>query len=253
MKLVYQDEGGTAPHEPYLVVAGVIVDGDRQLVAIENHLDILLQKHIPEEDRDGFIFHATDIWSGKKYFSDRERWPFERRLEILGDLARIPGHFDVPVAWGFIEKAKFPDLKMAIAFDAAGIDVARHIMAFTDCSLVVEYFMRECTKNEIALIIAEDRDIVRQAVKEAIALYRSPAELKAWGLDKKQLLPFRHIRDTVHFAKKPESRHLQLADACTFVIKGHLTNQVRGDSFYAELKKMLLVHPNPDSFLAKAS
>jgi hypothetical protein len=244
MKLVYQDEGGTAAHEPYLVVTGAIVDGDRQLVAIENHLDILVQKHIPEEDRESFIFHATDIWSGKKYFSDRDKWPFEKRLDILRGLSRIPGHFDVPVAWGYIEKSKFPDPKMAIAFDPEEVEVARHIMAFTDCSLVVENFMRECTTNEIALVIAEDRDIVRQAVKEAIALYRSPAQLKAWRLDKKKLLPFRHIRDTVHFAKKSESRHLQLADACTFFIKGHLTNQVKGDFLYAELKRMLLVHPN---------
>jgi hypothetical protein len=117
--------------------------------------------------------------------------------------------------------------------------------------VVVEDFMRDCT-NEIALIIAEDRDIVRRAVKEALALYRSPEQLKAWGLDKKHLLPFRRIRDTVHFARKPESRHLQLADACTFFIKGHLNRQVKGDFLYTELKPMLLVFPTQDS-LAQAS
>jgi hypothetical protein len=252
MKLVYQDEGGTAAHERYLVVSGVVVDGDRQLVAIENHLDILVQKHIPEPDRPGFIFHATDIWSGKKYFADRDKWSMERRLDILRDLARIPSHFDVPVAWGFVDKNEFPDPKFAIAFKSEEVDVAQHIMAFTDCSLVVEDFMRTCT-DEIALIIAEDRDIVRLAIKEAIALYRDPAKLKAWGLDKKQLLPFRRIRDTVHFAKKPESRHLQLADACTFFIRGHLNQQVNGDFLYSELKKMLLVFPAQDSSQAKAS
>lgn len=250
MKLVYQDEGGTAAHERYLVVAGVMVDGDRQLVAVENHLDILVQKHIPEGDRSGFVFHATDIWSGKKYFGDRNKWPMERRLDILRDLARIPGHFDIPIAWGFVDKNSFPDPNMAIAFKPEEIDVARHVMAFTDCSLVVEDFMRSCT-GEIALIIAEDRDIVRQAVKEALALYRSPQQLKAWKLDQKPLLPFRRIRDTVHFAKKPESRHLQLADACTFFIRGHLNQQIRGEFLYSELKQMLLVFPAQDS-LAEA-
>jgi hypothetical protein len=253
MKLVYQDEGGTASHERYLVVSGVVIDGDRQLVAIENHLDILVQKHIPEEDRQGFIFHATDIWSGTKYFKDRERWPQGRRLEILRDLARIPGHFDVPVAWGYVDKNEFPDPKFAITFDQEEVDVTRHVMAFTDCSLVVEDFMRTCTSSEIALIIAEDRDIVRRAVKEALALYRSPEQLKAWRLEKKELLPFRRIRDTVHFAKKPESRHLQLADACTFFIKGHLNQQVKGDFLYEELKQMLLVFPAQDSSQARVS
>ena len=127
MKLVYQDEGGTAVHELFLVVSGVVVDGDRQLVAVENHLDILVQKHIPEHDRPGLIFHATDIWSGAKYFKDRDKWPMERRLEILRDLARIPGRFDIPVAWGFVDKGKFPDPKFAIAFAQEEVEVARHV------------------------------------------------------------------------------------------------------------------------------
>ncbi len=48
MRLTYVDEGGIAKHEGFMVVSGAIIDGDRQLVAIENHLDILVQKHIPE-------------------------------------------------------------------------------------------------------------------------------------------------------------------------------------------------------------
>src|SRR5262245_3707207 len=75
MRLTYVDEGGIAKHEGFMVVSGAIIDGDRQLVAIENHLDILVQKHIPEEDRPGFIFHATEIWSGGGYFKDRNKWP----------------------------------------------------------------------------------------------------------------------------------------------------------------------------------
>jgi hypothetical protein len=175
------------------------------------------------------------------------------RLAILRDLARIPVHFDIPIAWGYVDKTVFPDPKFAIVFDPENIDVATHVMAFTDCSLVVEMFMRECTTNEIALLIAEDRDIVRLAVKQAHAMYRNPAELKKWRLDKKGLLPFRNIRDTVHFAGKSESRHLQLADACTFFIKGHLNRSVTDDFLYEELKRMLLVFPSSDSPHADAS
>jgi hypothetical protein len=245
MRLTYVDEGGIAKHEPFMVVSGVIIDGDRQLVAIENHLDILVQKHIPEEDRPGLIFHATDIWSGGGYFKDRDKWPRDRRLLILEDLSKIPKHFDVPVAWGYVDKSKFPDPKFACLFSTAEIDVATHVMAFTECSLVTEMFMHECT-NEITVIIAEDRDVVRRAVKEAHAMYRNPAEIKKYGLDKNPLLPFRHIRDTVHWAKKEESRHLQLADACTFFILGILNKRVLGEPFYSELRPMLLVFRDAD-------
>jgi hypothetical protein len=189
MRLTYVDEGGIAKHERFMVVSGAIIDGDRQLVAIENHLDILVQKHIPEEDRPGFVFHATDIWSGGGYFKDRSKWPRDRRLLILEDLSKIPKHFDVPIAWGYVDKSKFPDPKFACLFSTAEIDVATHVMAFTECSLVTEMFMRKCT-NEITVMIAEDRDVVRRAVKEAHAMYRKPAEIKKYGLDKIHCCPF---------------------------------------------------------------
>ena len=193
-------------HEPFMVMAGVMIEGDSQLVAVENHLDILAQKHIPEPDRDGFIFHATDIWSGKKYFDDRSKWPWEKRIPILEDLSKIPRHFDLPVAWAYIEKAKYPPLPLSRAnYTDKEIDVALHVSTFTDCSLVVELAMREI-KTEIALLIAEDREIVRAAVKQAHAWYRSKSEIQKHGLDKNNLLPFRHIRDTVHYAKKEENR-----------------------------------------------
>jgi hypothetical protein len=83
--------------------------------------------------------------------------------------------------------------------------------------------------------------VVRLAVKQAHAMFRNPSEIKKYGLDKNRLLPFRNIRDTVHCARKEESRHLQLADACTFFIKGHLNQQVVGDPFYSELRPQLLV------------
>jgi hypothetical protein len=202
MRLVYMDESGIAPHEPYMVMTGVMIEGDTQLVAVENHLDILVQKHIPENDRDGFIFHATDIWSGKKYFEDRNKWPWEKRFPILEDLSKIPRHFDLPVAWAFVEKAAYPPPPLSRSkYTDKEIDVAMHVSAFTDCALVVEVAMREIG-TEIALLIAEDRDLVRTAVKQAHAWYRSKTEIVKFGLDKNNLLPFRHIRDTVHYAKK---------------------------------------------------
>jgi hypothetical protein len=58
------DEAGNSPGEGLLVVGGVLIDADRKLGGVENHFSILLQKHIPLEDRAGFIFHASDVWSG---------------------------------------------------------------------------------------------------------------------------------------------------------------------------------------------
>jgi hypothetical protein len=90
LRFVFLDEGGISKHEPFAVVAGVIVHGDEQLVPLEREIHKLVLKHIPAEQQDGFVFHATDIWSGTgKIFGDRDRWTFDRRMIVLRDLARI--------------------------------------------------------------------------------------------------------------------------------------------------------------------
>ena len=37
VRVVYLDESGTSRREPLAVVAGVIVDGDQQMIAVEEH------------------------------------------------------------------------------------------------------------------------------------------------------------------------------------------------------------------------
>ena len=91
MRLIYVDEAGISSitQEPFLVVAGVIVDADKQFKSVQAYLDELVEKHIPKDRRDGFAFHAMELFHGTKRFN-REFWSFEKRLEILDDLAAIP-------------------------------------------------------------------------------------------------------------------------------------------------------------------
>ena len=56
MRVVYMDESGTSRKEPLALVAGVVVDGDHQMIAVEEHLERLVRKHIPETDRENFFF-----------------------------------------------------------------------------------------------------------------------------------------------------------------------------------------------------
>lgn len=88
MRLVYLDEAGISnlAQEPFLVVAGVAINADLQFKDIESHLDGLVQKHIPEEKRDGIVLHSMELFHGTKRFP-KEEWPLEKRLEILDDLA----------------------------------------------------------------------------------------------------------------------------------------------------------------------
>src|SRR4051812_31900431 len=90
--------------EPFVTVAGVMLDADRQLLALRAHLDRLVEKHIPQEWREGFVFHAHEFMNGNgKVFDDKKNpyWTEERRFAIADDLASIPKAFDLRVAFGW--------------------------------------------------------------------------------------------------------------------------------------------------------
>ena len=72
------DESGLSSREPLLVEAGIIVHGDEQVIPIEEHLERLVEKHIPAHQREGFFFHATDIYGGgdkHSIFHDKQNGP----------------------------------------------------------------------------------------------------------------------------------------------------------------------------------
>jgi hypothetical protein len=102
LRLTYFDDAGlfNSQHEPFIVIGGMVVHGDDQLIPLENRLDELVEKHISIEDRNGFIFHAMEIWSGGRYFN-RDKWSFETRVRILDDLVSIPNDLEIPVSFGY--------------------------------------------------------------------------------------------------------------------------------------------------------
>src|SRR5437899_11671128 len=167
LRFTYVDESGTSQHEPFVVVAGILVHGDEQLAPVEDYLDGLVRKHIPEPDWDSFYFHATDIWAGRNYFKDHDLWPRERRLPILMDLARVPDQFSLPIIFGFHSKEELerhsPNYR---AQDANGKSILAHAYAFLTMAIHVERHMRQVLADEVTFFTVEDRQEVRKTLKE---------------------------------------------------------------------------------------
>ena len=83
--------------------------------------------------------------------------------------------------------------------DERGRDIVIHCIAFFQCVYLVEKTMREVWPDEVALLIAEDRPVVRQTLREV----QSGLQKKALPrMDHQEDLPLQHIRDTVHWAGK---------------------------------------------------
>ena len=106
VRLVYLDESGRANelHEPHLVVAGVIVDADKQWRKLEEFFAELTEEYFPKHEGHPVVFHAMDIWHGSRLF-DRTKWPLQKRRKLLGRLARVPGQFSLPIVMGHAHRA----------------------------------------------------------------------------------------------------------------------------------------------------
>jgi hypothetical protein len=251
LRLVYIDEAGISnrAQEPFLTVAGIIVDADNKLNAIENYLERLVNRHIPEEHRSGFVFHATELFNGGGKIFKREKadligpheWPLERRLRIADELAAIPQKFDLPIALGWIDRANFPK-----AFDIpkempeSYRTIAAHVCAFLNCEMIAEQWMRKYATNEICMLIVEDNDQARKNIRE-VHTYHQEKKL-AQTLDENELkyFPLRKIKEDPLFQPKKPSNPLIVADFCAYVWKKYLMKDQRYDRFFEPFKNKLV-------------
>ncbi|GIK82300.1 MAG: hypothetical protein BroJett024_34050 [Alphaproteobacteria bacterium] len=226
VRLIYLDEAGTSAKEPHSVVVGAIVDADAQLDRIERRFSEITETCVPECEREGLIFHAKDLYHGTKKFN-RDKWPREKRHQILADILAIPREFTVPLAIGYAKREHY---------------VADHWIAFVMCALACEQYMRGRAQNEVALLVSENNDQMRAMLKDADKLLRHPNEWKKFVPEEHQnLLPLAKIKDTVHFVLKHESIALQLADACAFAIARHAAGSNYSDQHFRALFPNLAV------------
>jgi hypothetical protein len=222
VRLLYLDEGGIDAKAPILAVSGVLIHGDEQYFEVDRRIKALIEKYIPQPDRLGFVFHATDIFHGSEYFDRRKaEWNTqEKRLPILNDLAKIIDDLSLPCVTGHYKKDGF-GFRM---FDAAGPRMKGrmiHGTAVVDCITRADWWLAKYAPNEVATVVHEDGVEGKKEIKRLIRLLRSkelldrekcPVEVQqAFGF------PLKRIIDTVHFAEKADARPLQLADLCAFI------------------------------------
>jgi len=224
VRLVYVDEAGISnkTQEPVLVVAAVIVDADKQLVALERHLDKIVARHIPQEHQAGFVFHASQLFNGggKIFTRNNPAWPLEKRLAIADELAAIPAKFRLPLTMTFVSRAEFPSEEeyRAIHTDAEKT-LAAHVTAFIACAVQVEQWMRRNTNGEICMMIVEDNDNARRFIRQFQNHYQQQDVAQTLDAEARRFFPFRRIKHDPLFEPKKRSSILQPADFWAYVAK----------------------------------
>ena len=251
VRLIYVDEAGISnkEQEPFLVVGAVIVHADDQLDGVERHFSQLVADWIPPEHRQGFVFHAKELFpGGGKVFNRADpAWPLSRRLELADALAAIPERFNLSLAIAFVEKSKFPSDPAQRPhwqrMSARDQLVGTHTAAFLSCALLIDRWMRCALPSEVSMMVVEDNDQSRSFIKE-VTRYHQETNLDAFvDPQHKGWFPLRKIKEDPLFQAKRSYSVLQLADFWSYVFKRKLMNDDRYDRFVRPMWPCVIPDP----------
>lgn len=243
VRLVYMDEAGISnpAHEPFVVVSGIIVNADKNLINVERRLQGLIDRHIPEEHRAGFIFHAQELFNGGGEVFQRDRWPLQTRLEIARDLANLPRKCGLPIAYGFRERANVPQSMRDMFGPTVDSTTIVHVMAFMSCAMTVEQWMRANAPQEVCLIVIEDNQRAKKLITEQQHQQQDQKLRDTLPENLRVHFPFRKIKEIPLFASKQQSPVLQLADFCAYVFKRILMKDRRYDDVWEPMRRHIAV------------
>lgn len=237
-RFAYLDETGISnpKHEPYLIVSGVIVNADQHITALERSLEKLADRVIPDNLREGFYFHAKELFPGvgKVFGKEGPLHDYAKRMEIATHLATIPRKLRLVIPFGITERAKWPrtDLKTLTPKQQK---LGPHMTSYLNCVMDVEMWMRANASNEVALIVVEDNTDVKQVLKEAQNAMRKVRSEMLSSDRERRYFPFRKVKTSPLFETKEDSVALQMADFIAYVIKRRAMGDQKITPFYESL------------------
>ena len=250
MRLAFMDEAGISrpEEEPFLVVAGIIVDGDNALNGVENQLERIMKRHIPPEFWDGFVFHATELFNGggkvfkrtRSDFIGPPQWPLDRRLEIADEIMAIPKKFALEITYGFIERATFKDHFHFPDTTLGQITIAQQVAAFSTASIFIERWMRKNASGENCVLVVENNDRAKALMRDMHQWHQGNKVADVLNDFGKKLLAFRKIRQDPLFQDKRPSNTLIIADFCAYVWKKILMDDKRYGRFFEPIRKRVI-------------
>lgn len=163
VKFAYLDEAGIGG-EPWVVVAGVMMDPDLQWASLRQYLDDMAKHYLLPEDRTGgYDFHAKDIFSGSRRFA-KSRYSLETRKQILRELCKIPSAFGMPVVGGVVDLLKYE--RSQTGKTRTQVTTEAHCIAYANCVCNIDYFVNYHGKpREMVTLVVENNVDARRHLK----------------------------------------------------------------------------------------
>ena len=238
--IAYLDDSGSTggnladSQSPFQVVTSVLFADAADFTLSEYMLGNIIDQHVPEEMRDAFEFHASDLWNCRKPFESLTKNQAVNIIQQCFDLIRGT---QLPISFGAVDKRK---LQQQIYSTANPID-----MAFRLCVEGVESEMHKRESaldrsgavgfSELAVLICDESKAYHYAIKNAFRQYRR----KIRSLERHNRGRLKHIVDDIFFGDSSDSIGIQIADICGFAIGRHLRQQEDTEYLYEGIKNQI--------------
>jgi hypothetical protein len=240
VRCVYLDEAGLGDErdEPITVVAAVLVHADQQWRPLEADIQKIIERLVPLPSRQGFEFHAKELFSGSKSFP----WSKAVRHAILAEFAALFQKHRLPILTGASVRAQIRQLletknKKVLQ---KHLDLAAHNFAFLDAARKVDFVLRTLAPNEVGMCFADETVFQRKDwLRTTLDFFRKMSLTGNLG-DR-----FEHFVDTLYFAASHESLGLQLADSAAFLFKRHLMAKKDSEPFYKLIEPCVMLDSGP--------
>jgi hypothetical protein len=198
---------------------------DLQWKSVETAIAELIAEYVPEQHREGFSFHATELYHCSGKIFHHTKYPRERAREALKQLISIPRRFQLPISVGYITKTEQMTQTRSV-YSARQKAQFFHGLAYILCVIAAEiYMMQKGSPDELARLVAENNTDTHKTVKFSHQVLQGKIHsdvldnLTAQHESMRSVLPIRRIVDTIHFVEKDDAILLQLADACAFILR----------------------------------
>ena len=244
MRIFYTDEAGTSEREPVRLVAGVVLEPDSQFDEVCDELEKAFDRLVPKEIRDGFYFHAKEVFNGGQY---RDVWPHSNRIQLFCEVLAICWRLNLPVVVSTV---------FSNSLDAVYSDLARtqkdedqklkkhefeFITAYVNAIERANHFVEKyASGQEKFVVVSEDIQKLRRQLKKYGVVYRhSPLKVtssfyRMSETDRDKLgddtitLSSKHLIDSPHFIEPRDAPILQVADALCFAFRRYLARHSYG-------------------------
>lgn len=249
MYLVYCDDSGESKcASPFKSMCALIMK-DEDFRLTEGYMGHIVHAVVPEEKREGFEFHASELFNGYGPFEGITREQAHRIFEMCVDAVR---HDNSPIIYSYVD---LNTLRKNIFASAVPLDIA-----FRLCLPEIERWFVEKAPKDFGMLICDDTTErkIKEKLQDTFTSKRCPAKSEVHEYEGKSIViedrgELDHLHDSMYFGSSKHSRGIQLADVCSYIIKRHNDGCEETEYLYKQLEPSIFSRKDEPRSLCGAS